>query len=147
VAEPVAILNNIEVKPTGICERDHLHLQRLAFVPQQGIQRLEIARGFVAERQLLQLLLGGLLVWAGVHLFWPLLLMVLGSPEPAGRAAFGGFFLGSFGVIVFAGALRRGLHLRIETSAGTRKLIVRGQHELPERDQFLVDARRVLGLE
>jgi hypothetical protein len=137
-------LNNIEVRPTGICERDGKQL--LAFVPREGITQLEIAHGFVSERPLLQAGFGGLLSFIGGLWSFHFLVGLMTDRPTGGRAGMAAIFLFSVGMLVLLSLLRRGPHLVVTTSKGTRKLHLRGWFDVSERDRFLSDARRLLDL-
>jgi hypothetical protein len=66
--KPVTFLN-LEVTPSGILERGHRdRRQRLAFIANDGIERLEFGHGFVAERLPLQVVFGLAVLALGVYL-------------------------------------------------------------------------------
>jgi hypothetical protein len=126
---------NLEVMPTGVLERGHRDRRhRMAFVPRDGIERLEFAHGFVAERFIVQLVFGALLLAVGVY---------LGVRGAARRLRFT-LFLAPFGIAVIVLALRRGRYLRITTRDGVRKLQLFGHYHEHELEQFLVEARQLL---
>jgi hypothetical protein len=133
-----ASLNNIDVTPKGLTERDRN--QVIVFVPREGVRVLEIADGFVAERQLAQLVFGGVLLAIGLYAFAHL------AGARSSRFAIAGICMATFGVIVVVGALRRGPHLRVTTTETTRKLIIRGAHDARACQEFLTEARRILGI-
>jgi hypothetical protein len=130
-------LANLEVTPDGIAERSGE--QRIAFVPRDGIERLEVAHGFVAERQLVQLVIGALLIVSGVYLVGAVRIVTA-------RTLLLGPSLIVFGILAVTTSLRRGRHLRVQTARGVRKLrLDRRSDELTEQS-FLAEARRILAL-
>jgi hypothetical protein len=130
---------NLEVSAAGVVERNGR--QRLAHVPLDGIDSVEFAHGFVAERIPLQLIFGALLLgagpWMGLRFFDN------GGPRSA-RLLLAWLFITVFGVAVLIGSLRRGHYLRVTRRGDTRKLTVRGPFDATAAATFLAELRHMI---
>jgi hypothetical protein len=115
-------------RPSGILERGHRdRRQRLAFIANDGIERLEFGHGFVAERLPLQLAFALAVLALGVYL----------AVNGGGRFFRAGLFCAPLGVFFVFASLRRGRYLRVVTRRGDRKLHVHGDWRQEEAEQFV----------
>jgi hypothetical protein len=134
-------LGSISIAADGITESTR-EGHRTVFVPRAGIERVAIRRGFTCERPIASLVgavvfLGG----AAVALGWMMqalrddyvalrvrLFMVVVIP-----AVVGAMFLWTL--------VRRGRYLRVDTTQGPRKLLLRGAVDRDAMREFLSGAR------
>jgi hypothetical protein len=143
---PSVKLLNLIVDERGVTEL--AGKQRIAFVPRDGIERIELAEGFLSERPMLQLVAGGALIALGIAAGIPLLRKLL-STSPEFYSGWQGtltVFPLMLGVLAVGATLRRGLYLRVTTRSGIRKLVVRGTSAPHELERLLAEARVQLGI-
>jgi hypothetical protein len=125
---------NIVVSEKGLSEFSHG--QRIIFIPKEQIQRIEIKFGSQAERPLVQIILGLLLVGLGlVGLF---LLISAGFVEL--RWGIGFILFGGLGVFCLYEVLRKGYYLDVISSNDTRKLVIKGVIKKTELSKFIKTA-------
>ena len=111
---------NIVLSEKGVSEFSHG--QRMIFVPKEQIQRIEIKFGSRAERPLVQIILGLLLVGLGfVELRWGI-----------------GFILfGGLGVFCLYEVIRKGYYLHVISSNDARKVVIKGAIQKTELAKFI----------
>lgn len=144
-----AVLAGLEASSIGIAETGNG--QRLAFVAATDeIQSIELAHGFRAERLWLQVAFAVTMLGLGLYGLGPFVAEALSDEPTMTYIHFGyvggGIFFAVGGLIALVGALRRGPHLKIHTARGVRRLVVRDVCTREQMDEFLTNARRVLGL-
>ncbi|MGA9778748.1 MAG: hypothetical protein WBS33_10810 [Verrucomicrobiia bacterium] len=109
------------------------HGQRLIFVPKEQIQRIEVKFGSQAERPLVQIILGLLLVGLG---FVGLSLLISGGFVEL-RWGIGFILFGGLGVFCLYEVLRKGYYLHVISSSDTRKLVIKGAISKTEFSKFI----------
>lgn len=122
---------NIVVSEKGVSEFSHG--QRMIFVPKEQIQRIEIKFGSRAERPLVQIILGLLLV--GLGLVGLALLIVGGFVEL--RWGMGFILFGGLGLFCLYEVLRKGYYLHVISPNDTRKLVIKGAIQKTEFSKFI----------
>ena len=130
-----------------ITEREILEYQDgcvVARVPRDTTVRLAITTGIVAERPVLQVVLGIGLVTAGAYfalVFFTWLVFQSEIRKWSGML----ILMAPFGLWLCLDAARRGTTLRVTTKAGTRKMRFGGNRSQSELMGFVVAATKELG--
>jgi hypothetical protein len=125
---------NIVVSEKGLSEFSHG--KRIIFVPKEQIQNIEIKFGFRAERPLVQMILGLLLVGLGlVGLFF-----IISGGLAELRWGIGFIVFGSLGVFCLYEVLKKGYYLHVILPNDARKLAIKGVIEKTELSKFIKTA-------
>jgi hypothetical protein len=132
----------VRAGPDGLSEVEDGRL--MVFIPWAEIRRVELVHGRVAERPVVQVIIGAALIAVAC---WPLLHL-------AYWALHGGMFLRAEAWLVAAGgvgaymiwhALRSGWYVEVEAASGTRKLVFHGNVVEGEAQVFVQAVRERVG--
>jgi len=122
---------NIVVSEKGFSEFSHG--KRIIFVPKEQIQNIEIKFGSQAERPLVQMILGLLLVGLGlVGLFF-----IISGGFAEVRWGIGFIIFGGLGAFCLYEALKKGYYLHVISPNDARKLVIKGVIEKTELLKFI----------
>jgi hypothetical protein len=132
-------LGSIEIGGDGISERT-AEGHRVVFLPRASIERIAVDHGFTCERPVAvaiatAIFLGG----TAVITIWMILAFAAGELQLRLKLLIATLFPGVIGVMFLWTLIRRGRYLRIDTTRGRRKLVLRGASD---RDAL----RELLGL-
>jgi hypothetical protein len=133
---------SVRLGADGAAEMDGI--RRLVYIPRAQVVRLEIVHGSAAERPLVSLILGVILL--ALALLGPAMLVL----ALLGRGRVEIKFVTSIAFIVPAAwlldlVIRRRWFLKVHTSKGSRKLIFGKGSDPVAMEQFLVSAKQRFG--
>jgi len=119
-------LGSIEISGDGISERTP-EGHRVVFLPRASIERIAVDQGFTCERPVAAaiataIFLGG----AAIITVWMILAFATGELALRLKLLVAALFPGVIGVMFLWTLIRRGRYLRIDTTRGRRKLVLRG---------------------
>jgi hypothetical protein len=125
---------NIEASEKGLSEFSGN--RRVVFIPKDQIQNIEIGFGSSAERPLVQLIFGFLLVGLGLVG----LSMIIASGMRGLRWGIGFVVFGGFGIWFLHETLKKSHFLQVVCPNEKRKLVFREKLDKMEFDKFVKDA-------
>ncbi len=140
---PVRYLT-VEMTADGIAEWDGD--RHAVFVPREAIIGIELRRGAGGERPIVQVVVGVVLLAAGVVLLGALA-AVDRYPRGALRFAAGGAVLVVLGAYLLWSAVRPSLYLHVHVKGDARKVLIRGKADLPSLAVSLREASTRFGYE
>jgi len=121
---------------------------RTVFVPRSGIERLVVRHGFTCERPIASLV-GAVMCLGGAGIvFWKMILSLGGDHLPLRLRILVWIFIpAAVGLMFLWTLVGRGRYLRVDTTRGSRKLLLRGAVDREALRELLGRAQSRFGYE